>query len=128
MKFSEHRDSNINVVKTYQSGEVRINAQVFKQSLYFTQHEIFSDWTIQQIADLSDEHLQPIVALQPEVIILGTGEKQVFPDIRFFSYCACHGIGLEVMANDAACRTYNVLTTEDRDVVLALIFSQAETN
>ncbi|HHT00904.1 MAG TPA: hypothetical protein ENK73_08640, partial [Thiomicrospira sp.] len=62
---------------------------------------------------------------KPEVIILGTGETQHFPEPKLFAYCAHKGVGLEVMANDAACRTYNVLTTEDREIVLALIINQA---
>lgn len=123
MKFSEHRDSNINVVKNYQPGEVRINATTYTDSLFFTQQEIFSEWPISDISQLAIEHLQPIIETQPEVIILGTGERQVFPNIELFAHCASKGIGLEVMANDAACRTYNVITTEDRDVVLALIFA-----
>lgn len=124
MKFSEHRDSNINVVKNYQPGAVKINADLYCDSLFFTQHEIFSNWPITDIAELNFEHLQPILDTKPEVIILGTGEQQVFPDPKLFAHCAAQGVGLEVMANDAACRTYNVITTEDRDVVLALIFSE----
>jgi uncharacterized protein len=124
MKFSEHRDSNINVVKSYQQGEVKINADVYGKSLFFTQHEIIADWPVTHIKELAVEHLEPIIDTKPEVIILGTGERQVFPNIELFAFCASQGIGLEVMANDAACRTYNVITTEDRDVVLALIFEE----
>lgn len=121
MKFTEHRDSNINSVKKYQPGEVQINAQTFTHSLFLTQTEIFDRWQCSNIKDLSIENLQAILDQSPEVIILGTGNQQVFPEPKLFAHCFNRGAGLEVMANDAACRTYNILTTEDRDVVLALI-------
>lgn len=122
MKFTEHRDSNIKTVKHYEAGKVRINADIYTNSLFLTQTQVFENWAINNIEQLNIEHLEPILQQKPEVIILGTGETQVFPDIKLFAYCLQQGIGLEVMANDAACRTYNILTTEDRDVVLALIF------
>jgi len=121
MKFTEHRDSNINTVKHYEAGCVRINGDDYQHSLYLTHTERFPEWGCHDIEQLNIEDLTPILALKPEVIILGTGEQQTFPEPKLFAHCSAHGIGLEVMANDAACRTYNILTTEDRDVVLALI-------
>lgn len=121
MKFTEHRDSNVNVVKQYSQGKVKINANSFEKSLYLTQKTIYENWACQSIDQLNGEHLDQILSLQPEVIILGTGDKQIFPEPKLFAHCLAKGVGLEVMANDAACRTYNILTTEDREVVLALI-------
>lgn len=121
MKFTEHRDSNINTVKNYRMNDVKVNNMTFTSSFYMTQTAHQDEWKCINIADLNTEMLDDILKLNPEVIILGTGEEQVFPDLSVFAYCANQGVGLEVMANDAACRTYNVLTTEDRDIVLALI-------
>lgn len=121
MKFTEHRDSNINVVKHYQPGAVKINGREIHGSCYLNQQTIIEKWSCAPAASLEQHHLTPLLKLKPEVIILGTGEEQVFPAPALFAYCARHGIGLEVMNNLAACRTYNVLTTEDREVVLALI-------
>ena len=124
MKFTEHRDSNINAVKSYQKGQVRINADTYEKSLFLTQTEVFSNWQITDIQALDKTLLKPILEQKPEVIILGTGEVQTFPDFSLFAYCREHGVGLEVMANDAACRTFNILTTEDRPVILALIMEE----
>lgn len=121
MKFTEHRDSNVYAVKRYEPGLVKINNVTLQQSCYLTQTKIEEKWPCSSIHDLNEEKLDLLLAEKPEVIILGTGETQTFPEPRLFAYCATKGVGLEVMANDAACRTYNVLTTEDRDIVLALV-------
>ena len=121
MKFTEHRDSNILAIKKYQAGEVVINDKTIHSSCFLTQHELNTDWQCKNITELSFERLDELIAQEPEVIILGTGEKQTFPESKFFTYCANKGIGLEVMNNGSACRTFNVLTTEDRKVLLALI-------
>lgn len=123
MKFTEHRDSNINTIKHYQPGSVKVNADTYHRSLFLNQREIYTDWNGRSIESLTTEQLDPILRLQPELIILGTGDTQVFPEPALFAHCVKQGIGLEVMANDAACRTYNILTTEDREVVLALIMA-----
>lgn len=121
MKFTEHRDSNVLAVKKYQSGMVVINNQTVESSCYLTQHELHENWGCQDIEQLDESDLDALLTLKPEVILLGTGEKQSFPAPKLFAYCAQQGVGLEVMDNAAASRTFNVLTTEERDVVLALI-------
>ena len=121
MKFTEHRDPSIHAVKHYQPGEVKINNEVLKNSCFLNQKELVKDWSCQHISLLNTDLLDELLSLQPEVIILGTGETQIFPEPRLFAYCSQQGVGLEVMNNLAACRTYNVLTTEDREVVLGLI-------
>ena len=57
-----------------------------------------------------------------DVVIIGTGMTQVFPPTEYVVRLQKLGIGVEIMANDAACRTFNVLLSEDRHVVLALMF------
>jgi uncharacterized protein len=127
MKFTEHRDSNVLAVKHYQPGLVKVNDLRFFNSFFITQHHAQDHWPITSIEQLNAELLDALIAQSPEVIILGTGDTQIFPEPKWFAYCAGQRVGLEVMANDAACRTYNVLTSEDRDVVLALIMPWQET-
>lgn len=126
MKFSEHRDSNVLAVKQYQPGLVKINDKTLTQSCYLNQYQLIENWGCPNLASLTSDKLLEIIALKPEVILLGTGEHHQFPDRSLFSFCARHGIGLEAMTNIAACRTFNVLTTEDREVALALIMDQSE--
>jgi len=123
MKFTEHRDSNVYAVKRYEPGLVKVNNLELNRSCYITQTKIEENWPCENITNLTTDLLDKLLAEKPEVVILGTGEQQTFPEPKLFAYCLSKGVGLEVMANDAACRTYNVLTTEDRDIVLALIMS-----
>ena len=59
--------------------------------------------------------------MKPRVVLLGTGEQQIFPDAKIFGLFGERGIGLEVMNNGALCRTFNILVAEDREVVAAII-------
>lgn len=123
MKFTEHRDSQINMIKHYSPGQVTVNDQPIEQSCIVTQSQLFTDWAVKDLASLNEQHIERLLALEPEVLLLGVGEDQVFPESKVFAQCARAGLSLEVMNNASACRTYNVLTTEERIVVLGLIIS-----
>ena len=64
-----------------------------------------------------------MLELNPDVVLLGTGDNQIFPEARVFGLFGQKGIGLEVMNNAALCRTFNILVAEDREVVTAIIIS-----
>lgn len=121
MKFTEHRDLDLNMIQHYAQNEVRVNQHTIRQSCIITQRAMVTDWPVHSFEALTTSHLQALLDFKPEVLILGTGEQQHFPAIELFGFCAQQGISLEVMSNASACRTYNVLTTEDRIVVLGLI-------
>lgn len=125
MKFTEHRDPQINMINRYAPGLVSVNNQDYQTSCIITQQNLIPDWPIRNLDDLTSTTLQPLLDFSPEVLILGTGETQQFPSAEIFGLCAQQGVSLEVMNNASACRTYNVLTTEDRKVVMGLIFNQA---
>lgn len=123
MKFTEHRDPKINMINHYAPGLVSINNQDYQTSCIITQQSLNPDWPVKKLDDLTPATLQQLLDLSPEVLILGTGEKQQFPSAEIFGLCAQQGVSLEVMNNASACRTYNVLTTEDREVVMGLILN-----
>ena len=62
-----------------------------------------------------------MLALEPEIVVLGSGTRQRFPELQLLAALLSRGIGCEVMDTGAACRTYNVLASEDRRVVAALL-------
>jgi len=64
-----------------------------------------------------------VFELKPDLVLLGTGDKQIFPDIEILGYFAQQGVGVEVMNTGALCRTFNILVAEDRHVVAAIIQS-----
>lgn len=123
MKFTEHLNPGVNLIRSYEPNCVRVNQQQIRQSCVVSQHHLLSDWPVTQLSELDESAMQMLIELKPEVLILGTGEQQIFPSASVMQFFIQQGISLEVMSNDAACRTYNILTTEDREVVIALIMN-----
>ncbi len=78
-------------------------------------------WDVSSFDALSAEHFAQIAALLPDVVILGTGQRQKFVHPRLMQSLNANRIGVECMDNQAACRTYNILMAEGRKVALALI-------
>ncbi|OOG56250.1 Mth938-like domain-containing protein [Rhodanobacter sp. C03] len=78
-------------------------------------------WPVNTVGALDASHVDNVLALQPELVILGTGERQVFPAAAFVAGFLRKGVGIEVMDNAAAARTYNLLAGEGRRVVAGFI-------
>ena len=119
MRFAEDSSSNFTIQAVSDEGIVIGDRRITHSVLVSA--EAVEDWPPGSVAELTAEHVAQCVALQPEVIIIGTGKQQVFLPLQYAARLQEHGIGVEVMANDAACRTFNVLLSEDRRVVLALM-------
>ncbi len=123
MQFSLQRDTESNLVRACAPGEVRVGEHVIRSSVILTASEIVFNWPPGSVAELHVEHLQAVLALKPQIILLGTGERLVFPAPAIGAAVQTQGIGFEVMDTRAACRTYNVLVQEGRRVAAALIVS-----
>ena len=120
MKLTDESTRGIHLVRAYAPGEVRVGERVVQRSCLLRADGI-EDWRPQTLSELSLPDFEPIFALQPEIIVLGSGSTQRFPDSALLAAVWSRGIGLEVMDTGAACRTYNILATEDRRVVAALL-------
>ncbi|WP_027484342.1 Mth938-like domain-containing protein [Rhodanobacter sp. OR87] len=79
------------------------------------------DWPVTAVEALDASHVEAVLALRPELVVLGTGERQAFPAAAFMAGFLRKGIGIEVMDNAAAARTYNLLAGEGRRVIAAFI-------
>jgi uncharacterized protein len=79
------------------------------------------EWDASSFETLTREHFEAFVALRPELVILGTGATLRFPHPKLTSVLAAHAIGFEAMDTKAACRTYNILVAESRQVVAAVL-------
>lgn len=123
MKFSftVQRGDGSNLIRACSAHEVTIRDQVIRSSVLLGVDEIVTDWPPQSVEALSAAHLQAALELSPEVILLGTGRRQHFPDPEILLPAQRAGVGVEVMDTPAACRTYNILLQEGRRVVAALI-------
>jgi uncharacterized protein len=120
MKFTLDSRTDINLIRGYAAGEVRIAELVQHAPCIVSAEQLIVDWRARDVASLTPEELDPIFALQPDVVLLGTGMRQTFPASAIRQAFAARRIGLEVMDLGAACRTYNILVQEDRRVVAAL--------
>lgn len=121
MKFARADESDGILVRGYEAGAVLIGENRFHNSLLLSPRGITPDWPVRRAEDLEPAHFEALLALQPELIVLGTGATQVFPDPRVYTAVMDAGIGIEVMDTGAACRTYNILMSEGRMVAAALI-------
>ena len=106
-------------VHSWRPGELRIGQDVWRQSVLLDGREVLP-WIQGDDESITLDHLAPLIAESPDVILLGTGERQRFPPHELGMGLLNRGIGLEVMDTGAACRTYNVLLSEGRAVAAAL--------
>jgi len=125
MKISLDQPTTINVVRGYGPGVVRIGGRSFGSSVIVTPTTLIEDWRPAAIGQLLAEDLEPLLRLRPEVLLIGSGARQVFPARATLAALYSAGLGFEVMDTGAACRTYNVLAAEGRDVAAALIVEPA---
>lgn len=121
MKITLDGYADQHYIRAYRAGEIVINDDVYRSSLIVSAKNLLSEWEPRTIGQLTAGHLEPVLSLQPEVVLLGTGNKLVFPPPAILEQLRRHRIGIEVMDTGAACRTYNVLVSEGRAVVAALI-------
>ena len=123
MKFTLDRPATLYVVRGYSPGLLRIGQRELTRSVIVSAASLIDDWRPQSIGELAAEDLEPALALRPEVLLLGSGARQVFPPHELLARLHAARIGVEVMDTGAACRTYNVLVGEGRAVAAALIIA-----
>ena len=123
MKLSSDTRADANVVVGYAADEVRLRARTLRASAIVTVDRVV-DWPVASLADVSPSALDAVLDLAPEIVLLATGGTQRFPDAAAYAHVYGRGVGFEAMEVGAACRTYNVLLSEDRRVALALLFER----
>lgn len=109
------------LIRAYDKGRVTIGERQYTRSLILTGDRLIEDWQPQNVAELRQEHFQEILEIAPAVLVLGTGSSMQFPSPALTARLMQAGIGVEVMDTAAACRTYNILLSEQRSVVAALL-------
>lgn len=109
------------VIRGYGPGELAVGRQTYTSSLLVTPDGVVADWGPGGVDEITSRHLLAILDYSPELLILGTGERQAFPEPRLFVDLMDARVGYEVMNTPAACRTYNILLGEGRRVVAALL-------
>jgi uncharacterized protein len=121
MRFAQDSASGINVIRAYGNGEIRVNETVYRGALILSATTVIVDANIQNLDDLLSLGIARTLALEPELVLLGTGARQIFPVASFGAQFLRAGIGFEAMDTSAACRTFNVLVAEQRRVAAMLL-------
>ncbi len=121
MPLAEDKITGRYCISAYSSDGIVINEKIYRQSLVLSPEFISCPWPVGSISELDESSLQIVLDMNPDVVLLGTGEQQQFPEARIFALLGHQGIGLEVMNNGALCRTFNILVAEDRAVVAAIM-------
>lgn len=113
--------ADANRIKAYEPGRIMVGLNAYTRSFIVTRDTLIAHWPPQTIDELRMEHLQAFHEIQPEILLIGTGASQTFPDPRLLAALMNRQIPVEVMDTAAACRTYNILFSEDRSVAAALM-------
>jgi uncharacterized protein len=121
MQFSRENAGDAHAILACSGGEVRLRDRVVQGSVIVTRETVLEGWRPPAPEALTLEDFAGLLALAPDVVLLGTGDRQRLPPPALYAGFAARGIGLEAMDNRAACRTYNVLLGEYRNVAVALM-------
>jgi uncharacterized protein len=112
--------SGANIVSAWSAEGIRVGDEWFSGHVIISAQAIIRDWSVTNPQSVEVEDLARAVDLAPKVLLLGTGAGLVLPNANLMQSLGERGIGLEIMDTPAACRTYNVLVQENREVVAAL--------
>ncbi|PKM01442.1 MAG: hypothetical protein CVV16_14550 [Gammaproteobacteria bacterium HGW-Gammaproteobacteria-6] len=100
---------------------VLLNERVLGSSFILSPSQLIETWSVSESAPLQAGDLEPLLALQPELIVIGTGAQLRFPVPAVHAAALTRGIGIEFMDNAAAARTFNLLASEHRRVVAGFV-------
>ena len=120
MRFSEITNKRF-IINAYEIGEVIIDHKRYNNSLIVSPDKIMDHWEPQTSSDIKNEHLEQVIEFSPEILIIGTGKQQLWLNKGLLKQLVTQGINFEMMRTAEACHTYNLLLSEERRVVAALL-------
>lgn len=110
-------------IRAFKPGTLQVNDKIYTRSIILSAKKLIDDWQPQHIEELKADDLTIILSMSPAILLIGTGNSLQFPAIEIYGELINHGIGVEIMDTAAAARTFNALTSEERNVVAALIIN-----
>jgi uncharacterized protein len=122
MKLSFEQNPDLNLVTGYGAGHVMINKVRHDGNLMITADRVLTGWAPGGFDGLTAADFAALLEFDAEVVIIGTGSRLRFPATPLLRPLIEARVGYEIMDFAAACRTYNILATEGRAVVAALLF------
>jgi uncharacterized protein len=121
MELTLDRPGDHLYIRSVSSAGIRISDRLYAGPVILSATLVLDDWEADTPQNLAEHHFEAVFELEPEVVLIGTGASQIFlrPELMMCFYR--RGIGVEIMTTDAACRTFNVLAGEGRNVVAAML-------
>jgi uncharacterized protein len=121
MQFTQITEQERNMVTGYAPDHVAVNGVRYGASLILRPDALLPSWPVPDIGVLTLDALAWVREHPPEILLLGTGERQAFPARALWRALRAQPWGVEIMDTAAACRTYNLIMAEGRLVAAALI-------
>jgi uncharacterized protein len=121
MKFSAEPIESPWFIRAYEPVLIQVGDERHRSSLLLMPERLLEPWPVESVADLAPEALAVLPSYRPDLVLLGTGAQLHFPPPRVLAPLVEAGIGHEVMDTAAACRTWNILLSEGRRVLAALV-------
>ena len=125
MKLQPDRVASANVITRHTPDGVQVAEQHWRESFVLPWEGRIQAWGIDRFEDIGEAHFERLVALEPELVLFGSGRRLRFLPPACLRPLIERRIGVETMDTAAACRTYNLLVAEGRQVVAALLLDAA---
>jgi uncharacterized protein len=122
MKLTLDANPAVNLIRSYSIAEVHVGDRILHRSCIISPDAVIADWRPASVEDLQESDLDALLAMKPELVLLGTGATHRFAPPAIRLAFAKHRVALETMDLGAACRTFNVLVQEGRRATAALLF------
>lgn len=116
MQLVEQRDESLLLVRFVSGAAVMVGDRELRASFVLTPDRCLEDFPATSLQELDDAVIDEVLALDPALVLIGTGLRQHLPSPALMAGFLRHGIGLECMDSHAAARTYNLLASEGRKV------------
>jgi uncharacterized protein len=121
MQLTEHHNEQQLFVRRADEAAIMVVDRLMVRSFLLTATRVVESFAPRLVSEIDDDAIEQILALRPEVVLLGTGTRATFPAPAVLAEFLRRGVGLETMDNAAAARTFNVLVGEGRHAVAAFL-------
>lgn len=126
MQLTEQRPGAYHFIRRVAFDQLTIDDRSYQSSLILGARLLIEDWPVSSLDDLDETRIQALLEHRPELVLIGHGDRPRFPSPQIQSLFLARGIGLECMTLAAACRTFNILMSENRRAVAGLILPNTD--
>ena len=107
-------------IKNYEDHSLYIDDKIYSNNVLVTSTSV-ENWDFNNKDNLGVNDFKNVLDYKPEIIILGTGGSLIIPTSNIINDIQNQGIGFEFMITESACKTFNLLVSENRKVAAVLI-------